>query len=288
MRLLFAFILLLLCKIAAHAQTNFKEEVNFLFHLVENNLTEDALFYGNKLTENKSFTEVQKDTINYIVGKMLSSSSADSLAINFLSKISINSPFYYYGKFKEIDINLKYQKIESAASNINVLDSSNSEIINQLIVFEKSGVFLLKNQHQQFDSIKKYFCATDTLLKIEQKNMINYGLINKSIKRKSPIVAALSSAIIPGLGKVYAGNNGQAIASFLSVGLIGGIAFENYYKQGIKHPQTIIFGLLTGIFYIGNIWGSAIGVQIVKNEKKLENKNNIMVSMRIPLHKYFK
>ncbi|HWY37238.1 MAG TPA: hypothetical protein VNY73_01675, partial [Bacteroidia bacterium] len=82
--------------------------------------------------------------------------------------------------------------------------------------------------------------------------------------------------------------NGQAIASFLSVAFLGGITAENYIKQGIKHPQTIIFGVLTSIFYIGNIWGSAIGVQLVKNEKNLENKSNILVALRIPLRRFFK
>ena len=133
-----------------------------------------------------------------------------------------------------------------------------------------------------------FFRSPEADLHAEQQSMLQYGEINRKLKRKSPFVAGMLSAIVPGLGKVYAGNNGQAIASFLSVGLIGGIAVENYIKQGITHPQTIIFGVITSVFYIGNIWGSALSVQLIRNEKNLENKNNILVSLRMPLHKFFK
>jgi hypothetical protein len=57
--------------------------------------------------------------------------------------------------------------------------------------------------------------------------------------------------------------------------------------MGIKHPQTIFFTGLFGLFYVGNIWGSAVSVQVVKIEKQLENKHNILVSIKIPVSKLF-
>jgi len=94
--------------------------------------------------------------------------------------------------------------------------------------------------------------------------------------------------VIPGLGKVYAGNNGQALASFLTVGLMAGITAENYIRLGIEHPQTIFFAGMFSLFYIGNIWGSAVSVQVVKIEKEFENKHNILVGLKLPVSKFFR
>ncbi len=272
----------------AKSQSNFKDELNFLFHLTENKLIDDAVFYGNKLLKNEKYTESQKDTINYFLGRLLIGSSADTLAPLYLNAISINSNFYYFGRFNEVDQLLKQKKIDTAFARVTQIDSSTSEVINQLINFEKAGLYLYTNQPKRFDSLAMFFHSDEPELNAEQLSMKSYAEINRKLKRKSPFVAGMLSAVIPGLGKVYAGNNGQAIASFLSVGLIGGIAVENYIKQGILHPQTIIFGVITGVFYIGNIWGSALSVQLIRNEKNLENKNNILVSLRMPLRKFFK
>jgi TM2 domain-containing membrane protein YozV len=138
-----------------------------------------------------------------------------------------------------------------------------------------------------FDSLSNYHNFQNPLIKEELENLKKYSSIEKKIKRKSPFIAGTLSAIIPGLGKVYAGNNGQALASFLTCGLIGAVAAENYVKMGIKHPQTIFFTGLFGLFYVGNIWGSAVSVQVVKIEKQLENKHNILVSIKIPVSKLF-
>ena len=272
----------------AKCQSNFTTELDFLFHLTENKLIDDAVFYGNKLLKSDQYTESQKDTINYFLGRLLVASSADTLAPKYLNAISINSNFYYFGRFNEVDQYLKQKRTDTAFARVAQIDSSTSEVINQLINFEKAGLYLYHNQQKKFDSLAMFFRSPEADLHAEQQSMLQYGEINRKLKRKSPFVAGMLSAIVPGLGKVYAGNNGQAIASFLSVGLIGGIAVENYIKQGITHPQTIIFGVITSVFYIGNIWGSALSVQLIRNEKNLENKNNILVSLRMPLHKFFK
>jgi hypothetical protein len=269
-------------------QSDFNGQLNFLFHLSENKLIDDAVYYGNKLLKDPQYSEAQKDSVNYFLGKLLLNSSADSLAPDYLQQISINSPFYYFGRFSTLELLLKQKKAKEAMDQSCLIDSSTSDVINELITFEKAGLYLYTNQQKKFDSLSVFFHASEPDLKAEELNLLSYANINRNLKRRSPFVAGALSTLVPGLGKVYAGNNGQAIASFLSVAFLGGITAENYIKQGIKHPQTIIFGVLTSIFYIGNIWGSAIGVQLVKNEKNLENKSNILVALRIPLRRFFK
>jgi len=281
-------IFLLFFQFNVNAQTTFNDELGFLFHLMENRLIDDAQLYGNKLLLNDKYNVSQRDTINYFMAKMLMSNDVDTLSIPYLNNVSINSKFYYYSRFNEVRVYLKQRNVDTAFARISLIDSSTSDVINQLLLFEKAGMYLYKNQQSKFDSLSVMFKNVEPTLADEQKNMFQYAKVSRGIKRKSPVIAGLLSAFVPGLGKVYVGNNGQAIASFLSVGVIGGIAIENYLKQGLWHPQTIAFGLMTSIFYVGNIWGSALSVQVVRNERRNENKNNILVSLRMPLYKYFK
>ena len=56
---------------------------------------------------------------------------------------------------------------------------------------------------------------------------------------------------------------------------MGAVAGENYLKLGIKHPQTLFFSGLFGLFYVGNIWGSAVSVQLIKIEKGFNSRKEI-------------
>lgn len=75
------------------------------------------------------------------------------------------------------------------------------------------------------------------------------------LPRKSPLVAGILSAIVPGSGQMYAGHYGDGVASLLLNGLfIAGTAVaihqENYATAGVV-------GVIGLPFYIGNIYGAA-------------------------------
>jgi outer membrane protein assembly factor BamD (BamD/ComL family) len=77
----------------------------------------------------------------------------------------------------------------------------------------------------------------------------------QDLPQKSPVLAGVMSAIIPGSGYVYAGHYGDAITAFLINGLfiagtITGIHQENY-------AVGAIVGGIGLPFYFGNIYGSA-------------------------------
>ena len=77
----------------------------------------------------------------------------------------------------------------------------------------------------------------------------------KELPEKSPVLAGVLSAILPGSGYFYAGRYGDGITAFLINGLfiagtITGIHGENYAVAGIV-------GGIGVPFYLGNILGSA-------------------------------
>jgi TM2 domain-containing membrane protein YozV len=95
------------------------------------------------------------------------------------------------------------------------------------------------------------------------------------------------SAIIPGSGKIYAGQLGQGIAAFLQNAIFGLQAYEGLQKDGIKSPRFIIYGGLFTLFYIGNVWGSALSVQIKRREFNEKVDEQIIFDMHIPLRTIF-
>jgi TM2 domain-containing membrane protein YozV len=78
--------------------------------------------------------------------------------------------------------------------------------------------------------------------------------------KKSPVTAALLSAILPGAGKIYTGNYGDGVMAFVSTGLFAYLSVYN-----IQHHHTAkayIFTTLGGLYYAANIYGAAASAQI--------------------------
>ena len=88
-------------------------------------------------------------------------------------------------------------------------------------------------------------------------------------KKKSPLFAGILSAIVPGLGRVYTGEYGDAAASFLLSGIFGYLAYSNF-RDGYMQ-RGFIFGLITAFFQGGNIYGSVVSASLY-NQNEIEKR----------------
>lgn len=77
---------------------------------------------------------------------------------------------------------------------------------------------------------------------------------------KSPLKAAILSAIIPGAGKIYASETADGITAFIAAVGSAYLAYDNF-NAGHK-ARGWIFSAIGAGFYAGNIYGSAAAVQI--------------------------
>jgi hypothetical protein len=80
-----------------------------------------------------------------------------------------------------------------------------------------------------------------------------------ALPRKSPWLAAGLSAVVPGLGRVYIGRWPDGLFSFLLVGMVSGFAAHGFYEDGQSSVRGWILGSTAALFYVGNIYGSAVG-----------------------------
>ena len=262
-------------------------DFNFIIHLTKNSLFKEAENERDVLFADPDLHPLYKDSVNYLIGMEYYNAKKFKEAKESLLRVSDSVFFYYKARYLAGLIDVEIDLIDSALSNYANISESNNTDLNELKEIEIAGLYFLKKNYEKFDSLILNYNFKNSLLNEELDNLKKYALVDRNIKRKSMFVAGCLSAVVPGLGKVYAGNNGQALATFLTCGLFGAIATENIIKQGIKNPQSIFFTGMFGLFYIGNIWGSALSVQLVKTEKQFENKHNILVGLKLPISKFF-
>lgn len=103
-------------------------------------------------------------------------------------------------------------------------------------------------------------------------------------KDRSTFLAAALSAVIPGSGKIYAGDLRSGVSTFLIVGALGGMVAESWIKLGLGDWRTITLSSVFGLFYIGNIYGSAVSVSVIKDSLQDAEKAGLLFNLRVPLH----
>ena len=133
---------------------------------------------------------------------------------------------------------------------------------------------------------KQYTYNWYTLTDAENK-LNQYHKLLSTKKKKSPWIAGCMSMVIPGSGKIYSGKIGEGISAMLSHAILAGITVENYRKVGAGNFKTIFFGSLFSIFYLGNIYGSMISVQVSNSEFNTIYDNKILFDIHIPLRTVF-
>ena len=97
------------------------------------------------------------------------------------------------------------------------------------------------------------------------ENEVNHQ-INKSLaditsqglalRNKSPVLAGIFSAIIPGTGKAYAGRWKDGVISFLMTSSVAFVSVRGFNKNP-KSFYPWAMGTLAVVYYSGNVYGSA-------------------------------
>lgn len=85
-------------------------------------------------------------------------------------------------------------------------------------------------------------------------------------EEKSPLLAGILSTILPGAGRLYTGDYGEAIASMVLTGIFGYLAVSNFIDG---YPRSgIIFSSIALFFNAGNIYGSVLSAKKFNQEEK--------------------
>lgn len=117
----------------------------------------------------------------------------------------------------------------------------------------------------------------------DDEKILSFYSWRKDPPYKSTALAGILSALIPGSGKIYAGETGDGIVGFLATAAFSFIAYDNF-KAG-HNMRGWIWAGVAGLFYAGNVYGSVAAAQIhnVKVTFEFNEKLNIYLND----HNYF-
>jgi hypothetical protein len=264
-----------------------QKEINpdFLDHLMKKDFHKEVVFLIDQ-TDISRFDQPLKDSLHFMRGWSLYAQKKLSRSAENLKKVSMQSNFYLKSHFFAA-YNYFYLRKNNTAQHL--LDSIKTDKINinSIKHLEKAGGALLNRNFEKFREEfsqvdTSYYPITDESAKINQyaTELVNHNT-------KSPLLAGIMSSVIPGSGKIYAGKTGEGISSFLTVGGLGLVTWENYRKKGAAHFKTILFGSLFSAFYIGNIYGTVFSVKLAEDEFQKMYDNKILFNIHVPLRNVF-
>ena len=98
----------------------------------------------------------------------------------------------------------------------------------------------------------------------------------KKLQQKSLFIATLLSIIVPGTGKYYLMQNGEATGTIFLNLLVSAPVIESIIKIGLISTGTLITGLVFLPVYIANIYGTVISKKILLKKLNTQLKNEVL------------
>lgn len=204
------------------------------------------------------------------------------LSVDNFSKISTHSTFYEQSYFFKNFCLMYLEDFDIAKQSLNSFLPSDS-LGKALKNYQIAANLLLLKEYDSFENFSSKFTFQYYPFSEEEKKLIGYYNELIGYNEKSMWTAGLLSSIVPGLGKVYYGKTGEGISAFITNVTLGLVFYENLKKDGITDYKTIIFGTLFTTFYVGNIWGTVIGLKIRNDEFYEFKQQQILLDLHIPL-----
>lgn len=267
-------------------QRNALDDYNFGSYLLGKGLLRDAATLTNSLSD-EGYTPAALDTMRYLRGWTLYHSQKFADASLSFAEVGETSPFYPKSAFFGAMCDLQENNIVAAKSSLDKFAlSPYADDYAELLSFERGGIALLEGDYEAYEKESEKFSYNNFALRTEQQTL-NEIALNRP-KELSPWVAGVASAIVPGLGKIYAGDVGEGVASFLMVGAFAALTANSWAKAGTPaNWRTITYGTVGSLLYISNIFGSVASVKIYYQRFEKINREAVMYSIHIPLRDIF-
>ncbi len=283
-------LLLWLLSVPCLAQTtrNTTQDIDFAFYLLEGRKFDEILLLLNQTSLKTDQSGLTADSINYIFGMAHYYRKELEKSAYHLSKVSDSSAFHdksvFFSALDYAHLG-EYPKAQTILESYATTQPDNH--YQELLAVELAGLALLRRDFEMFDRHAKNFGFEQYYYTNSENQLANVREALGGYKRKSPFVAGLLSAVVPGAGKIYTGQIGEGIASFLTVGSFAAMTAENWVKDGLSDWKTITFGAICSIFYIGNIYGSVATVKVYRNQFNDKQNNTILLGIHLPVRALF-
>ena len=254
------------------------DDYDFAIYLIDNDLKLDAL----QLVSRSCYR--QSDTLDFLRGWAHYNLKQLETANSYLLAVPQQSAFYEKSLFYSTAVSAHLGDYSSPLGRLQEYNGPYTELRD----VQLAGLALLRGEKGAFKAASEGFGYSDFALESAERTLCDIYNERYEKRAKSPLLAAAASAVIPGAGKIYAGKIGEGVSAFLITGALGAITAEHWVKDGASNWKTIIPGLLTTVFYIGNIYGGYMSVSIYNSNLKNAQDTAVLYNIHIPLRTVFK
>ena len=285
MRKLLCILVVLLSSLGGFAQRSAVGDFQFGNYLIGKGLMRDALTLTHDLADD--YTPAALDTMRYLRGWTLYHTERFAPAATAFSQVGTTSPLYAKSALFGVVCDVESGNLAGAKQRLdNFATTPAGALHSEIVAFERGGVALLEGDKAEYDRLRQHFTYTTPALAEFQHELDR--IADTPAPYRSPLVAGLASAVVPGLGKIYAGDLGGGVASFLLVGAFAALTADSWHKAGTPHNwRTITYGTIGSLLYVSNIFGSVASVKAYYQNFEEINRQAVMVSIHIPLRNLF-
>lgn len=269
-------------------QSHARSDYDFGMYLLGNGLLRDAQTLATQPLNEAHFSPASLDTLHYLRGWTHYNLRDFERATPLFERVRSGCEFYPKSVFYGTIGNLTLGNKEAAKHLLNSFaHTPQANDYQELLAFERAGIALLEGDMEGYKEQQRAFTYSHFALAEHQHTFDQIALDQP--RKLSPWIAGVASAVVPGLGKIYAGNLGEGVASFLLVGMFAGLTAESWAKAGTpKNWRTITYGTIGSLLYIGNIFGSVASVKIYYEEFETTRSGAVMYGLHIPLRSIFR
>ncbi len=187
-----------------------------------------------------------------------------------------NSAYYQIG--------VSYFLMEQYGKSAHHLDKSLPRITNDRYRAESQQLIGLSNlmQNRWLEAEKTFNSLMKSdVLEVSEKAAVysNYASQGAKLPSRSPFLAGLMSTIIPGAGRLYTGRYIDALNTLVVVGFTGWQAYDGFQRDGLSSAKGWTLGTLSGIFYLGNIYGSVISAGVYNRHVAEEYLSTLFIEI---------
>lgn len=246
-----AIIFILACAVVSRAQFDSigrRSAVAFLSYLEKKGQADDAVYLLSRLP-----SRIKDDSLMIAQARGLLALKREKEALSLLAA------------FKPAE-NKTLNKVTLLQNHARLLMQRNDSVLapecagdtlcEALYRIQLMAALLLKEDHRNFDVLFKSFSSRNALLTLSAYNLYVYSEQWQDRRKKSPAVAGILSAIVPGTGRLYAGKPHEALHTFLPVAFNIAQSAEGFYHKQYKSPHFYVFGSMAAFFHVANIAGS--------------------------------
>ena len=248
-------------QIDLNSEKNIKKFADFLF------CDKDYLRATNEYRRLNAYT--RNDTIIFKTGLAYLFIGAYRVSIDNFARIPFSSSFYQTSNLEQMKARYlinDYTGLREFYKKNFFDEDSSSGAGKKLFNFS----YLLTNE--ELPKKEKFLNPFESSDKDKLTSIYDW---KKDPPYKSPAIAGLLSALVPGSGKIYTGDISDGVVSLLVTGIFAFLAYDNFRAN--HDTRAWIFSGLATFFYGGNVYGSVAATQIYNAKITFEFNDKLNV-----------